>query len=266
MRTHIIAIVLFAVLLGGCISTEVSHRQHADGSADVSQSTDLSILKSYGSSYGSSSSYSSALGNVFDKLCEQYEQGVECEEEDGVMTLTKSYTTADSFYKFEVKDELFVKKYRLTVDQLPDFSQYAKKSSSIFGDEYDYGSPYAGSAGSSYGSSYGSYGDYLTSKEGLKLSSTKAKSTGTVLKQVGMEYTYRVQMPGRITDAPGALEFNDSEATFDVVQQLQDRKPIVVVSEEVNWLGVGIIGAMGVFVILSVAIAAILMLKPKQVS
>ncbi len=267
MRTYIIAILLFAALLAGCISTDVQHVQHADGSADISQSTDLSILES---AYGSGSTYGSTLSTAFSEMCSGYGTKVQCEVKDGTLTLAKTYTPDDSFYKFEVQDQLLVKRYRLTVDELPDFGSFANSTSpSIFGDEYDTGTPYSDSAIDSYsdsygGGSYGMYGEYFGSaEEGLRLTSAKGKSTGTLLKQVGMEYTYTVRMPGKITEAEGAVELNDSQATFDVIQQLQDRKPIVVVSEEINWLVVGIVGIIIVFAVLSIAVAVLLMVKPK---
>lgn len=257
MRGLIAVFLIISAMLAGCISTETMHEQHADGSADLTQTTDMSALSSLGGSGSAYSSYySDALSQSLATVCDKYEEGVSCSEEGGSVTLKKHFKPSEAFYKFEVRDEIFVKKYRLTVDRIESLGDY---SSSSLGSNYtdsEYTSP--------YGTSLGSYGD-LSANETVTLSSSSSKLIGNLLKQMNMEYTYIVRMPGKISEAQGAMAQNESEAKFDLIQQMQNRKPIVVVSEEVNRPFVLIAGIFGFLGLVFVALAVMLMLKPKQV-
>jgi hypothetical protein len=249
MRNYIVLSLVLGLILFGCISTEVEHKQYADGSADISQITDISL---FDSEY---SYYSSYISEAFDELCDSYSSEVDCEEDGGVVTLSKKFSSSEAFYTFEVKDELLFKKYRLTVDELPDFNQYASDTD-FFGDSYtsSYSSPYEPSSGGYY--------DYLDS-DTIKLSDAKAKAMGKLMESMGMDYTYSVEMPGTIVEAEGAVEFDENTAEFDIVEMLQDRKQIVVVSEEPNWLVILFLVALVAFGIL---IAVIFFIKSGQPS
>jgi hypothetical protein len=257
MRGWIAIVLVFAAMLAGCISTEMTHVQHADGGADITQTTDMSALSSLGasdSSYGSA--YSEALSSSLETVCDKYEEGVACSQEDGTVTLKKHFRATDAFYKFEVKDEIFVKKYRLTVDRIESLGDVSSSSLAANTTDSAYSSP--------YGTSLGSYGD-LGADDTVTLTSSRSKMIGNLLEQMKMEYTYTIRMPGKISEAQGAVSQNESEATFDLIKQMQDRKPIVVMSEEVNWPLVLIAGIFGFMGIVLAALGVMLMLKPKQV-
>lgn len=216
MLKHIY-IAIFIIFLFGCIQVEYNHTQFSDGSAVVSYKTDMSslfsLLESYGGSYGSSTSSLSKLN----ELCSSYnlENGATCEQESGIITLSKRYSTEDAFYKFEVKDEFFVKKYRLSIDELPTIIQ-----------NYSLDSLY-GSSGSSYNSDYykGLFGsDY-------QLSSKKSSASASLLKVYGVTSNYTVTMPGTVTKAELG-KIDGSKVTFDVFELMQKGKPIIVESEE----------------------------------
>lgn len=255
MKKYVLVAVMLAFFFFGCIDTEVKHVQYADGSADITQETDLSGM----TDLLSSSDYydESLLGEeTWDTVCDQYE-GVKCEYEDGLMKLTKHFSPSEAFYKFEVKDDLFMTQYRLTIDELPSFDEYAKEDSSdsLFGDVY----------GDSYTSPYGSDYGGLGSEGPTSLSSPSSKATGAAIEQMGMSYTYTITMPGTIVSAEGATEFEGNTVEFDIAERLQEKEPIVVVSEEVNLLMSFMAGVMILVVVLAVAFVAIRALRPEQV-
>ncbi len=250
MRGLFLSILVLGALLMGCISTEITHSQHADGSADITQTTDLSILQTG----GNSSVYGDALAKALGGLCEKYEGNVTCTEEDGIIKLRKHFRPSEAFYKFEVKDDIFTKRYRLTVDRIESLGSYSDDSLS---------SNASSSYTSPYGSTLGDYGEL--GKDDITLSGSRAKLMGSLLEQMKMEYTYTIIMPGSIKEAEGAVSFNDSEAEFDLIKQMKERKPIVVVSEEVNWPLVIISGVIGFMGLVLVILALMLLFKPKQV-
>jgi len=264
MQKILLSVLVISLVLTGCISSEVRHRQYADGSADITQTTDLSAFASAGndSSYGSAlgSAYGSALSNSLSAVCDQYESGVSCSEDGGVILLSRHIKPADAYYRFETKDDIFVKRHRLTVETIASIGKAASSNSDEnYSDSSIYTSPYSSPSGS-----LGSYGD-LASEDGLSLTGPKAKLLGATLEQMGFEYLYIVDMPGAIVDAPGAESFNESEARFDVVQMMQERKPIVVESEEMNWPLIIVFGVIGFLALVLSALAALMALKPKQV-
>jgi len=262
MRGLVLLALAFSALLFGCISSETVHVQNADGSADITQTTDMSALTSlYGDS--STSYYSTAITDAMGKVCEGYDDDVTCSEADGVVTLKKHFKPKEAFYKFETKDDIIFRKYRLTVDRIEPMggnttSMLGSGGTDSTSDDYysDYTSP--------YGSSLGGYGD-LGSEESITLSSARAKAMGAMLESMKMEYKYIVRMPGKISSAPGAVSMNDSEARFDLIERMKGREPIVVESEEVNWPLLVILGIIGFMVLVLVVLGAMLMLKPKKV-
>ena len=231
MKTAIFATILL-VLLFGCISTETTHQQFADGSAMITIKNDVSIL--------SSSAYAETYSSLFEESCDYYDSSVSCEEEDGVITVSKRISKEEAFYKFEVKDDLITRQYRLTVDELPDFSSSYDAEGLMDSYSYDYGSPYADD----------SYSSYLS--DTYKISDSKSKAIGNTIEQMGMEYTYTVEMPGTIISAEGG-EIEDNKAVFDVAERMQEREPIVVISEEYNFLMILIIAVIAIIGIAGVA-------------
>ncbi|HSB47377.1 MAG TPA: hypothetical protein VLD37_05155 [Candidatus Bilamarchaeum sp.] len=255
-------VLALGLMLSGCLSVETTHKQNADGSAEITQVTDLSILLASGSAYGGS--------DTLENICGAY-VGVVCMEEDGIVTIKKTFKPSDAFYTFETKDDIFFKRYRLTIDRMPDFTENLDKSSEIFGgsssgsyDDYYgdyYDTPYGSSSEGSYGNTFGNYLD----NEETKFTDTSAKASAAILRQAKVESAYTVVMPGSITSAEDALETNGSSATFDVVTMMEKRKAIVVTSEEANAPLLIFAGVAGFALLLVAAFIAIGMLKPRQV-
>jgi hypothetical protein len=263
MRWGLLVLAL-GVVLCGCLSVETTHKQNTDGSAEITQVTDLSILKASGSTYG--------MGDSLDNICDAY-VGVVCMEEDGIVTIKKTFKPSDAFYKFEVKDDIFFKKYRLTIERMPSFADNLNKDSDIFGststgtsyygDSYD--SPYGSDSGSTYGDYGSTFSNYLDTDKETKFTDPSSKASAAILRQAKVESTYIVKMPGSVTSAEESTEINGSSATFDVVTMMEKRKPIVVVSEEANLPLLIFAGVSGLVVLLIAAFMAFSMLKPKQV-
>jgi len=206
------------LLFLGCISVTTTHVQHADGSADITQETDMSVLTSYAESYNEYEANVSGIEGQCDEIREM-DPEILCSYEDGVITVSKHYTPENSFYKFEVKNEFFTKKYRLTVNQMPQMSP----------DSYSYNYPNSG-----YDSGYsgGKFNDSNASVSSVKM-----------LENTGVEITYIVEMPGEIIKAEQAEKISGNTAEFNIFDAMINKKPIVVESEEVNILGVGFVAS-----------------------
>ena len=231
MKTAIFATILL-VLLFGCISTETTHQQFADGSAMITIKNDMSLL--------TSSSYGETYSELFKESCDYYDSSVNCEEEDGVITVSKRISKEEAFYRFEVKDDLITRQYRLTVDELPDFSSSYDADGLLDSYDYDYGSPYEDD----------SYSSYL--EDTYRISDAKSKALGKTIEQMGMEYTYTVEMPGTIISADGG-EIEDNKATFDVAERMQEQEPMVVISEEYNFVMIAVIAVIAIMGMAAVA-------------
>lgn len=245
LKLRFLVAFLVFILFFGCFKVDVNHIQNADGSADVTHKTDMSavysLLGSYGSSYGSTSNsaYSEALKTLQDPCANsefKYED-VTCSFEKNVLSLKKVYKPEEAFYKFEVKDELFVTKYRLTVDEIPAMEDESSSSSDL---------------SSLYGSSYSQYDSMFNRKTGFhKFSNPQSAAFVPIFKLYGMEVKYVIQMPGEITRAEhGVVE--GSTVTFDAVEMMGLNKPIIVESQEFSLLFVGVVVIVGLVVIVLV--------------
>ncbi len=247
LKLRFLVAFLVFILFFGCFKVEVSHIQNADGSADVTHKTDMSaiysLLGSYGSSYGSTSTYGSSYSEALKVLqdpCANSEfkyEDVTCSFEKNVLSLKKVYKPEEAFYKFEVKDELFVTKYRLTVDEIPAMEDESSSSSDL---------------SSLYGSSYSQYDSMFDRKTGFhKFSNPQSAVFAPIFKLYGMEVKYVIQMPGEITSAEhGVVE--GSTVTFDPVEMMSLSKSIVVESQEFSLLFIGIVVIVGLVVIVLV--------------
>lgn len=247
-------ILLFAIFLlfFGCFEVDVTHTQYADGSAQVTHQTDMSslysLLESYGSSYGLA--YASNLTTALEKPCETTKfnyADVTCTFEENILTLSKRYKPGESFYKFEVKEELLTKSYRLTINQMPDLEN---------GSALDLNSLY----GSGYGNSYNSDYNSLYSKN-YYFSDPENSALIPIMKLYGMEATYTITMPGEIKNTSGG-KISGSQVTFDVLEVMKDRKPIVVESQEYNLF---FIGGVIILVIIFFALVVLMISKPPPV-
>lgn len=222
----LLILIISIISLFGCLSLEINHKQYSDGSSDIRQTVDLSLLTNYLGSYGSY--YASSTQDLNKEFCKNYEN-INCSFRDGKAILSKHYLSSEVFYKFEVNDGFFIKKYRLTIDEIPELgSKYSKKD--MFNrSTYSYGT-------------YGSYDSYFSSLRELKISDPKLKIVGTMFDSARIDYKYVVEMPGTITSAEGAVNINGSVATFDLVKQLKEGKSMIITSEEYNPLIVGFVG------------------------
>jgi len=222
----------------GCISIETTHIQYTDGSADVTQEMDMGALTSYAESYsdslygdygGQTESIDEEMEAACDEIIEYYPD-VKCEYINGKLTVSKHYTPENSFYKFEVKEDILFTKYRLTVDQMPTMALSSQSLSSSSG--FDYG---------------------LSETEPEKFSETSSVAAVKMLQSYGMESTYVVKMPGSIVKADGAIEFDENSAEFDVLEMMIEKEPIVVESEKINLTGFMII-IVGILVLVALLI------------
>lgn len=192
----------------GCITIETYHKQNADGSAVITQTMDLSGYYEYmqsmeGMEGTEGVTVSSTDAEDFEAMCDDVPSGVTCTTDISTWTVTmeKTVSASEAFYEFETSGDLFSKKYKLTIDELPNFGEV--------GDE-ETGEVPSGS---------------LTSSENAE---------GAVgMQQMGMEWTYVVEMPGKITSAQGGDidDDNPNVATFDVLDMMSDQEPIVVEAE-----------------------------------
>ncbi|HLC68404.1 MAG TPA: hypothetical protein VJH24_01065 [Candidatus Bilamarchaeaceae archaeon] len=218
---------LFLILLGlGCVSLEINHVQHADGSADITQTADISALMQ---------SAAGAGDTEVEELCGQYEEGIDCTYEDGVLTLSRHFDADEAFYDFEVEDRFFIKRYTLTVDKIEELGTRTTSDENALG---------------ALGGMQGA--DALMPSGGTRLSSSQSRAMGSMLAAAGVDYTYIIEMPGNIVSAEGATETEGNAATFDLLERLQEGEPIVVVSEELNLILIAAVGGIGLLAVIGI--------------
>lgn len=238
-RIFLIIAICLSLFFSGCISFTTTHKQFSDGSSKVVQDMDMSSLFSLTESYSSSTNSVSLLSETCYNVSKS-NPDIKCNySNSGVITLTKTFKPKEAFYTFETKDDFLVKKYRLTIDQLPDLGEDT----------------------SNVDSSTSQYLSQYTSNGKVTLNGSGSKMTASVLKVAGVEYEYRVSMPGDITKAKNAKKFDKSIAVFDVIELMEDGKPIVVESEEINWLVVAFLAFMGFVLLAAIALIIVLGLR-----
>ncbi len=210
----------------GCISVNMTHKQNSNGSAEVTQTTDFSGLVSAteglgdlgGENNDSITTTSGLSSSDFEDTCDEVEEGVECtvDVEKSIVTLKKTFTSENAFYTFETESDFFTKNHKLTVDELPNFKKEGVEEAD--------GAPTG------------------------KITDTTNLEQAKLLQTYGVEMTYIVEMPGKITSAEGSEEIEKNVATFDLLEMMDDGEPIVVESKETGLFcmpGLVLLGVLG---------------------
>lgn len=237
-------LLLFSLLFFGCVSTEYSHKQYPNGNADVVQTTDTNGFTTYfntiypKSDTNQPNAQAKYLLNLSNQMCANYKD-TDCIYKDGKVILKKSYTASNAFYKFEEKDDLLSKKYRLTIDELPNVGTYNQNAYNI----------------------YSSYSDSFAKLSGkMNLSDPASKGAATLLATYGVQMSYSIQMPGNIISADGALNVTGNTASYDLIKQMKNNTPIVVVSEDIN---VVLYAVIGLVIMICILIFIAILTRPK---
>lgn len=224
----LLLVLCFSLLLSGCIKLSTVHKQQADGSAVITETVDMNDLFVMAASYGSSYSTSQYGDAYFKELCQNASNenpGLKCSYSlPGTLILEKTYKKEDAYYKFETQDNLFSKKYKLTIERIP--LLFATTSSSMDS---------SSSSSSYYMKQYGFENGVL------KLNDSTSIPFAASYKLFNLKYEYSVTMPGTILKAEYAKNSSGSTATYNIVEMMENKRPIVIESEEMNWLVVGML-------------------------
>ena len=233
MRIPLVALAL--LLLFGCITVEYTHVQHRDGTVTITQEIDFTSIIEYMESNGDEE-----LENFTRDLSEscanitRRDPSAQCEYRDGSVLLAKDYFPGE-FYTFESRDDFVHRKYKLTVFSLPEISNESDTALST-GEDW----------------------------EPPLLGSDEAAEDAVGMRFMGFEWYYTVEMPGEITSAPGALSVEKSTARFDTLEFMEQKKTIVVESEELNWLFVLAYGLLAIFIVVFLAFIAMMLMKKRK--
>jgi|GEM_PF-1970505 len=242
-RNGVLILLVAMFLLSGCIKQEYYQKVNPDGTSTIRQVTDFSGMVE--SMDESMAEMGGAPGENFTagllESCSGItDDSIACSVDGYVLTLEKTFTPEDGYYTFEVEQGLY-NKYRLTVNKVP---------SDVFADAMQDEDLMGGAEASTDTID-------LTDK-------TNAKQTAqTVALISGMELTYNVEMPGAVKTAyvdggDYTPEIEGNTAEYDLLEVFDDSGALVVESEELNilWVGVGL-------AVIIIAILAVLYFKKK---
>ena len=194
-------------LLFGCISTELTHVQHSDGSADMTQVTHYSsslVSKIF--------SKNPTERNRTDEICVDYE--VSCQADGEKVILKKHYSPDQAFYNFEVEEGFLTKTYILTIDVIEEPSSYSKKRDYTHIVHSDIYTP---------------SWCHACENPGLNITDRSGWNYDMLLQKMGNDYRYSIIMPGIIVST-GVISGNT--VTYSLTKLIYEKKPIVVVSVE----------------------------------
>ena len=230
------AVLLLAamILLSGCIKQEYNQKIERDGSSMIQQITDFSPMvetmeEAMNETDGETGDVTEGLSEVCDKITDET---ISCSVDGLILTLEKKFTPEDGYYTFEVEQGLF-NTYKVTVNKIP---------TDAFGDALE-GEDFVDGA--------------TTSTQIVSLKDkTNAKQAAQTAALIGMEFTYVVEMPGSVTSATVdggeyTPEVEGSTAKYDLVEVFDDSGPLVIESQELNVLWIGIILAVIVIAVLA---------------
>ena len=239
------AVLLLAamILLSGCIKQEYYQKMEKDGSSMIKQITDFSpmveTMKESMADFDGGDSGENVTEGLKEVCNEITDETISCSADGLILTLEKRFTPEDGYYTFEVEQGLF-NTYKVTVNKIP---------TDAFGDALS-GEDFIDGATAS------------TQIVSLK-DKTNAKQAAQTATLIGMEFSYVVEMPGSITSATVdggeyVPEIEGSTAKYDLVEVFDDSGSLVIESQELNILWIGI--ALAVIVI---AVLAFMYFKKK---
>ena len=242
-RNGVLILLVAMFLLSGCIKQEYYQKVNSDGTSTIRQVTDFTgMVESMGESMASMGETpgENFTAGLLESCSGLADESVACSVDGYVLTLEKSFTPEDGYYTFEVEQGLY-NKYKLTVNKVP---------SDVFADAMQDEDLMGGAEAST---------DTIDLRD-----KTNAKQTAqTVALISGMELTYTVEMPGTVTNAyvdggEYVPKIEGSSAEYDLLGVFDDSGALVVESEELNilWVGIGL-------AVMIIAILAILYFRKK---
>ncbi len=212
------------LVLSGCFSVTVEQQVHKNGDSTLTYRMNLSKLFSL----------AAASKNITlpteDDICKNYtEKGIKCSYSNGVVTLERDVKLSEAdFYTFDVKQGNFGEKtYRVVITKIPKIP----------------------SANTSSNTSV----DLLNSTENF--TDPSGPMAAQLYRTMGINITYVVKMPGKVTKAEGAVSVKDNVAVFDVLERLEHQKNIVVEAKEEGSILYIVLGIGAVIVIALIGIA-----------
>ncbi|MCD6549694.1 hypothetical protein J7K41_03235 [Candidatus Micrarchaeota archaeon] len=213
------------LVLSGCFSVTVEQQVHKNGDSTLTYRMNLSKL------FSLAAASKNITPPTEDEICKNYtEKGIKCSYSNGVVTLEKDVKLSEAdFYTFDVKQGNFGEKtYKVVITKMPKIP----------------------SANSSSNTSM----DLLNSTENV-FTDPSAPMAAQMYRTMGINITYVVKMPAKVTKAEGAVSVKDNVAVFDVLERLEHQKNIVVEAKEEGSILYIVLGIGAVIVIALIGIA-----------
>ena len=225
----IIAVMFLSIMLTGSVFQSYGQTVEREGNSVMIKTTDIGLMLGM---------LGGDVEQKLDAACSDPSLG--CSVSDGALVMQDSFTQKEGYYTYEADYGIPNIDYIVTVKKIPSDVFTEKLDGILF------------TAGLTNSTTEGSV-------EPINLQDAEGNE-GSVdfMRKTGLDISYVVIMPGSITGATaggvsGAIDGNRAE--FMLSQVLQESKPIVVKSSEINW-GYIIVIAM-VIVLLAFAVSFI---------
>lgn len=222
---------VLVAFLAGCFSLTVEQQIHKNGDSTLIYRMNISKL------VGLAATEKGTLPTE-SEICKNYTgTGIKCSYSNGVVTLEKDVKLSDAdFYTFDVKQGNFGEKiYTVEITKLPEMSSTKSSLNTNMG--------------------MGGMGGLNTTENNF--TSPSAPMAAQMYKTMGINITYIVKMPAKVTKAEGAVSIKDNVAVFDVLERLEHQKNIVVEAKEEGlmiYIAFGI-GAVVIVIIIGIVIS-----------
>ena len=201
MRFSLVFIILFSLILFGCVSQDYYQKVNRDGTSVIRQTTSLPPL-------------SGDLLSALQKECANYGS---CTVGNGSITLEKEFSESDGYYAFETKIEFPFNVHVLKVNLIP---------SERFGEFY-----------SSFAKKYYNDSSLFSSKVVQLSRKSDNIKYAEQLNSSGISVTYTIEMPSDVSRAEAGTykaQVSGKAATFNLGAVLYDSAPLEVESRELN--------------------------------
>jgi hypothetical protein len=220
----VFALIVLLFLFSGCIKINVYQKVHPDGMADNTAEMDFSGFAGLSGGMGEEPIDMSTMCEQMEEQSEGQYEDFFCEVDGYVVTFGgKTNLNENPEIEFEKVEGFPFTTYKLTIQ-----SQSLEDLSS---------------------------GADTTGMPETELSTINEEQLAQ-MKSMGVEMNYTIEMPGTISKAEGA-EVEGATAKFDLLEFFATGQTIMVVeSQEINYLWVGVIGV--VFVVLIVLVLFVL--------
>jgi len=222
MKKIMLVFLLAGILLTGAVTQTYTMEIEKTGEAQMTQSSDLSLYDVGGSE----------MKAVIIAACKNITSPYSCKTENNKMIISTDMTPTEGGYVFEANYGIVSTNYKLKINSVPlnKFNEAIEKTGNI----------------------------QSTGVGAIDLTQNNSQYS-QAFRVVDLEMDYVVKMPGNIESISAGNvigKMNGNTGEIDLLKVMEEGKPIILTSSEINWSAIVFI--LGIVVVIGLAVSVII--------